>query len=127
METCEELAGRFQWDQKSPEKKDLPDIKFRIQMNLGSKHLQPFTVCLRLAGNLIMLFKHIIMLDKQMDRDDKRSNKDAPVKPDPETLHKTDPQENMEGPVSSLMHKSGKGFDTKETREEAENKRDKNL
>lgn len=29
---------------------------------------------------------------------------DQPLsKPDPETLHTTDPQENMEGPVSSVM------------------------
>jgi len=68
------------------------------------------------------------MLNEKADKDNKKDNKeDASLKPDPETLHKTDPQENMEGPVSSLMHKSGKGFDTKETREEAENKRDKNL
>lgn len=25
------------------------------------------------------------------------------TKPDPETLHKTDPQDNMEGPISSLV------------------------
>jgi hypothetical protein len=30
-------------------------------------------------------------------------NKDAAVQPDPETLHKTDPQDNMKGPISSLM------------------------
>lgn len=30
-------------------------------------------------------------------------NEDAVIKPDPETLHTTDPQENMRGPVSSLM------------------------
>ncbi|MCG2616391.1 hypothetical protein LZZ85_18975 [Terrimonas sp. NA20] len=35
---------------------------------------------------------------------DKKKKEDNPVtKPDPETLHKTDPQENMEGPVSSIM------------------------
>lgn len=35
----------------------------------------------------------------QKDKD----NKDAAVKPAPETLHTTDPQEHMEGPVSSLV------------------------
>ncbi len=35
---------------------------------------------------------------------DKATNQDAPVKPDPETLHTTDPQENMKGPVSSFMN-----------------------
>jgi hypothetical protein len=32
-------------------------------------------------------------------------NKDAIVQPDKETLNTTDPQENMEGPVSSLVKK----------------------
>ncbi len=68
------------------------------------------------------------MVNEKMDNDNKKSNnEDASLKPDPKTLHKTDPQENMEGPISSLMHKSGEGFDTEETREEAENKKDKNL
>lgn len=49
------------------------------------------------------------------------------LKPDPETLHTTDPQKNMEGPVSSLMHKTGEGFDTEETKEEADNEREKNM
>ena len=30
-------------------------------------------------------------------------NKNAAAKPDPETLHTTDPQEKMKGPISSLM------------------------
>jgi hypothetical protein len=29
----------------------------------------------------------------------------SPLKPDPETLHTTDPEEHMEGPVSSTMQK----------------------
>jgi hypothetical protein len=33
------------------------------------------------------------------------SNKDAAIKPDPETMNTTDPQEHMKGPLSSLMHK----------------------
>lgn len=38
------------------------------------------------------------------NENDKKKKQDNPVtKPDPETLHKTDPQENMEGPVSSIM------------------------
>ncbi|MEO8417007.1 MAG: hypothetical protein ABI472_25310 [Ginsengibacter sp.] len=57
----------------------------------------------------------------------KEQNKDAAVKPDPETLHTTDPQEHMEGPISSLMHKTGKGFDTDETKEEADEKKEKNM
>ncbi len=33
--------------------------------------------------------------------------------PDPETLHKTDPQENMKGPLSSLLNKERKAIDRK--------------
>ena len=53
----------------------------------------------------------------------KDNNKNISPRPNPETLNKTDPQENMEGPVSSLMHNAGKGFDTKETRDEADKKK----
>lgn len=47
--------------------------------------------------------------------------------PDPETLHTPDPQKKMEGPVSSLMHETGKAFKTDTTKEEADEKRDKAL
>jgi hypothetical protein len=38
---------------------------------------------------------------------DKNPNSDAPVKPDPETLHTTDPQKEREGPLSSFMNEVG--------------------
>lgn len=64
----------------------------------------------------------------QQDRDTKdKDNKDAAVKPDPETLHKTDPQDNMEGPISSLMHKTGKTFDSDKTKKEADNEKEKDM
>ncbi len=53
---------------------------------------------------------------------EKETNKDASVKPDPETLNTTDPQEHMEGPVSSLMHKTGNSFKNEETEEEVKKK-----
>ena len=41
--------------------------------------------------------------DKQVKHEKK--GHDQPVtQPDPETLHKTDPQENMKGPISSTMN-----------------------
>ena len=40
----------------------------------------------------------------ELNKPDK-SNEDAMLKPDPETLNTTDPQEHMKGPLSSLMHK----------------------
>jgi hypothetical protein len=41
--------------------------------------------------------------DKKTKPQEKK--KDNPTsQPDPETLHKTDPQENMKGPISSLLN-----------------------
>jgi len=42
--------------------------------------------------------------DKQQAEE---QNKDASVKPQPETLHTTDPQDEMKGPLSSVVQ-SGK-------------------
>lgn len=43
------------------------------------------------------------MAPRKDEKKDKEK-KDTPLKkPDPETLHTTDPQEKMEGPVSSIM------------------------
>lgn len=44
------------------------------------------------------------MTNKELDKKESiEQNKDAAVKPEPETLHTTDPQDNMKGPVSSLV------------------------
>ena len=61
--------------------------------------------------------------DKKKDKVEEKS----PLKPDPETLHKTDPQENMKGPISSLIQniKEG-GEDNDESKEEADKKKDEN-
>ncbi|HMR82661.1 MAG TPA: hypothetical protein PKE30_06000 [Niabella sp.] len=56
-----------------------------------------------------------------------KDHKDAPVKPDPETLGKTDPQEEMKGPVSSLMHKGGKVMEGDEDKDEATKKHDEKM
>ena len=45
---------------------------------------------------------------------------------DPETLHTTDPQEHMEGPVSSLMHKVGDGFEDEKAAKKKEEEDKKN-
>ena len=62
--------------------------------------------------------------DKKKDTDKKKS----PLKTDPETLHTTDPQENMEGPVSSIIQniKEGGEANDNESKEEADRKKDKN-
>lgn len=42
------------------------------------------------------------MEKKNKTTEEKDENKSI-SKPDPETLHKTDPQDNMQGPISSLV------------------------
>ena len=63
---------------------------------------------------------------------DKKKNEKEPkdaLKPDPETLHTTDPQENMKGPVSSIVQNAREEAEenNEETKEEADRKKDKNL
>jgi hypothetical protein len=61
------------------------------------------------------------------NKDREQSRENSSTKPDPGTLHTTDPQENMEGPVSTSMKKTGEAFDTDETKEEADQEREKNM
>jgi hypothetical protein len=51
------------------------------------------------------------------------------LQPDKETLHTTDPQEEMKGPVSSFMQGMKKTAEDndKETKEEADEKKEKNI
>lgn len=70
------------------------------------------------------------MTNKQNQNKSEKNTQPAkpikPIKPDPETLNTVDPQEHMEGPVSSLMHKTGEQFDSEETKKEADQRKDKN-
>jgi len=63
--------------------------------------------------------------DKKKDKD----QKGPALKPDPETLHTTDPQEHMEGPVSSVVKNAKENAEEndKESKEEADRKKDKNM
>ena len=66
------------------------------------------------------------------DPKNKKDEKDKaqPVsKPDPETLHTTDPQEKMKGPVSSFMQniKEEANKNDKVSKEEADRKREENM
>jgi hypothetical protein len=67
------------------------------------------------------------MADKKNGKS-QNGNKQEGLQPDPETLHTTDPQENMKGPVSSVMHNIGEAGkkNDKETKQEADEKKDKN-
>jgi hypothetical protein len=65
---------------------------------------------------------------QQEKKEQDAQNKNAAVKPDPETLHTTDPQRKMEGPVSSLVQGvknavNGNG----ESKAEADAKKEKNM
>ena len=69
------------------------------------------------------------MANQKDDKQTGKEKKDAPLKPDAETLHKTDPQDNMKGPISSLVQsvKEGVEEDNKESKEEADKKKEKNM
>lgn len=64
------------------------------------------------------------MKDEKMEHD-QRNNETS--KPDAGTTHTTDPQKNMEGPVSSSMKGMGDAFDTNENKEEADEDRDRHM
>ncbi|MEO8771232.1 MAG: hypothetical protein ABI402_14150 [Ferruginibacter sp.] len=65
--------------------------------------------------------------DKNENKPVENESQDASVQPEPETLHTTDPQEHMEGPISSLLKKAGGSFDTNKTKEEADEEKEKNM
>ncbi|MBK7290871.1 MAG: hypothetical protein IPI78_12010 [Chitinophagaceae bacterium] len=53
---------------------------------------------------------------------------DNGLKPDPKTLHKTDPQENMEGPISSVVQNVKENVEEDDTtKEEADKKKEENM
>ena len=67
-------------------------------------------------------------MNNRENKDRKNSKNENPSpKPDQETLHTADPQENMEGPVSSMMHETGDAFETGESKKEADEEKDKNM
>ena len=67
------------------------------------------------------------MTDKKNEELRDQKNENSSTHPDRETLHTTDPQEHMKGPVSSPTKNTGHAFETDETREEAEKVRDRNV
>jgi hypothetical protein len=57
---------------------------------------------------------------------DKHKKHDQPVsQPDPETLHTTDPQEEMQGPISSLMNNIREEMEENDTDADGERKKEK--
>lgn len=59
-------------------------------------------------------------------KDDKKKR---PLEPDPDTLHTTDPQEKMKGPVSSFVQniKETSEKNDEESKEEANRKKEENM
>lgn len=62
------------------------------------------------------------------DNDKKKKEDKGPLAPDPETLHTTDPQEHMKGPISSAVRSVEEEVEKgdKESKEEADKKKDEN-
>ena len=54
-------------------------------------------------------------------------NKDALVKPEPETLKTPDPQDKMEGPISSLIQGIKDSSENNQTKEEADKEKDRKM
>ena len=63
-------------------------------------------------------------MDRNRDTDTDNKNENTSLQPDQETLHDTDPQENMEGPVSSSMKQAGEAFDSDENKNDADKRRE---
>ena len=75
--------------------------------------------------NVLLIIKKTLMTDSDDKKDEKKIDISTPAnKPEPETLHTTDPQEHMEGPISSLMHSTGHSFETDKTKKEADEEKD---
>lgn len=69
-------------------------------------------------------------MDKEkMPGKEHKDNQQGRLQPNPETLHTTDPQEHMKGPVSSTMHNLSEEAKKNDrvSKEEASRRRDGNL
>ena len=70
--------------------------------------------------------KSFFMDNKDYDKEQEQKGGSSP-KPDAETLHTTDPQENMKGPVSSMIKGAGESFETNKSKDEADREKDEKL
>lgn len=65
------------------------------------------------------------------DKNDKpklqQEENDEALKPDPKTLNTTDPQDEMEGPLSSLVQGAKEGLEDNKTKEEADKEKDSKM
>ena len=64
------------------------------------------------------------MPDKK-DNSDKKDKKDSSLKPDPKTLNTTDPQEEMEGPISSIVQGAKEEIEENEEKDKEDEEKGK--
>lgn len=57
----------------------------------------------------------------------KKENKDAKLRADPETLHTPDPQDEMKGPVSSIMQNIANAARNEVSQEEADKEKEEDI
>ena len=81
------------------------------------------------SGSILVLLKKTFTMPDKKDQKDPKEPKNPSLKPDPETLHTTDPQEHMKGPVSSSMQniKEEAEEGDKESKQEADEKKEENI
>lgn len=63
-------------------------------------------------------------IEQSENKPQREDDQNSFLKPDPETTHTTDPQEHMEGPISSLMKKTEKSFESEDSGKEANTRTD---
>jgi hypothetical protein len=63
------------------------------------------------------------MAAPKKDQPKKKDKKDSGLAPDPKTLHTTDPQEKMEGPVSSAVQNVKEEVEENEERDRKDEKK----
>ena len=81
-----------------------------------------------MAESLIDLcIKTIIMEQSNKSHSNNKDEQTSNVKPDEETLHTTDPQEKMEGPVSSIANRINDGMKGDVSQEEADQKKEDHM
>jgi hypothetical protein len=64
-------------------------------------------------------------MERNKELDSRQDGKTS--QPDKETLHKTDPQKNMDGPMSSPTRETGGLFDSNESKKEADERREERM
>jgi hypothetical protein len=65
------------------------------------------------AGTVFYQFIKRLMANDKSNKSEENQQDQPITKPDPETLHKTDPQDNMKGPISSLVNGTRKKIEEK--------------